>query len=293
MDALNFPEKDARAILHLALSEDCGTGDVTCRLTLPPHHRSRARIVAKEAGTLAGQPLLPLVLEELDNLVPSSGAREVHFQTLAADGTQVSPGQIVSSLEGPTAAILQAERTLLNLMQRLSGTATTARRYQEAAGPDCRVLDTRKTTPGLRQLEKYAIRVAGGHNHRMGLWDAVLIKENHARAAGGVRPAALAALSGRSEGMPVIVEVTSLAELESLCDLPLTRVLLDNFRPEKIAAAVELRRRKQATFGLEASGGITLETIATYARAGAEYISVGALTHSVKALDLSLLLEQP
>lgn len=293
MDALNFPEKDARAILRLALSEDCGTGDVTCHLTLPPGHKSRARIVAKETGILAGQPLLPLVLEELDALVPTSGAREVDFQTLVADGTQVSVGQIVSSLEGPTTAILQAERTLLNLMQRLSGTATTARRYQEAAGPNCRVLDTRKTTPGLRQLEKYAIRVAGGHNHRMGLWDAVLIKENHARAAGGVRPAAQAALSGRPEGMPVIVEVTNLAELESLCDLPLTRVLLDNFRPEEITAAVELRRRKGAAFGLEASGGITLETIAAYARAGAEYISVGALTHSVKALDLSLLLEQP
>ena len=293
MDASDFPEKDARAILRLALSEDCGTGDVTCRLTLPPGHKSHARIVAKEAGILAGQPLLPLVLEELDALVPASGAREVQFQALAADGTQVLVGQIVSSLEGPTAAILQAERTLLNLMQRLSGTATTARHYQEAAGPSCQVLDTRKTTPGLRQLEKYAIRVAGGHNHRMGLWDAILIKENHARAAGGVRPAAQAAIAGRTDGMPVIVEVTSLAELESLCDLPLTRVLLDNFRPEKIAAAVELRRRKQATFGLEASGGITLETIATYARAGAEYISVGALTHSVKALDLSLLLEQP
>ncbi len=288
----SFPQEDARRILRLALTEDCGTGDVTCKLTLPPGHRSRARIVAKEAGILAGAPLAPLVLEELDALVPDAGARDVRLEFNVPDGTALIPGQVVMHLTGPTAAILQAERTLLNLMQRLSGTATAARRYQEAAGPTCRVLDTRKTTPGLRQLEKYAIRTAGGHNHRMGLWDAVLIKENHARAAGGVRPAALAALKGRPEGMSVIVEVTDLHELASLCDLPLTRVLLDNFTPEGITAAVKLRNERKASFGLEASGGITLETIGAYAKAGAEYISVGALTHSVKAFDLSLLLEE-
>lgn len=286
-----FPIHDARTIIRLALAEDCGNGDVTCRLTLPPHHTSRGRIVSKEEGVIAGLPLLPLVLEELEQLVPDAGASKVALTIEAVEGGHVQRGQVIARFEGPTSAILQAERVSLNLLQRLSGTATTAVRYQEAAGRSCKVLDTRKTTPGLRQLEKYAIRVAGGHNHRMGLWDAILIKENHARAAGGVRAASLAALAGRTGKMPVIVEVETLEQLESLCDLPLTRVLLDNFSPEEIRRAVELRNARQCTFSLEASGGITLATIAEYAKAGAEYISVGALTHSVKALDLSLLLE--
>lgn len=288
----DFPTLDARAILRIALAEDCGTGDVTCRLTLPEGHASRGRIVAKESGTLVGLPLLPLVLEELDLLVPDAEASRVRLETLVPEGSRVEPGTVVARLEGPTAAILQAERVSLNLLQRLSGTATAAVRYQAEAGPSCKVLDTRKTTPGLRQLEKYAIRTAGGHNHRMGLWDAVLIKENHARAAGGVRAAAERALAGKPADMPLIVEVESLEQLETLLDLPLTRVLLDNFSPARIAQAVTLRNERKASFALEASGGITLETIAAYARAGAEYISVGALTHSVKALDLSLLLEE-
>lgn len=287
----DFPINDARTIIRIALAEDCGTGDVTCRLTLPEGHVSRGRIVAKEAGTLVGLPLLSLVLEELASLVPDAGASKVRIELVAPEGSRVEPGTVVARLEGPTAAILQAERVSLNLLQRLSGTATAAVRYQEAAGPTCKVLDTRKTTPGLRQLEKYAIRTAGGHNHRMGLWDAVLIKENHARAAGGVRMAAQRALAEKPTDMPLIVEVESLLQLETLLDLPLTRVLLDNFTPDAIRQAVSLRNGSRAAFALEASGGITLETIAAYAQAGAEYISVGALTHSVKALDLSLLLE--
>lgn len=289
--ANEFPIQDARNILRLALAEDCGTGDITCKLTVPASHRSRARIVAKEAGIFVGSPLFPLVFEELARLVPESLAAQASYDVQVQDGDAVEMGQVVATIAGPTSAILQAERTLLNLLQRLSGCATVARTYQEAAGPDCKVLDTRKTTPGLRQLEKYAIRMAGGSNHRMGLWDAVLVKENHARAAGGVRAAALAALAGKPETMPLIVEVESLEQLDSLCDLPLTRVLLDNFTPDQIREAVERRRRKGASFALEASGGITLATIADYAKAGADCISVGALTHSVKALDLSLLLE--
>jgi nicotinate-nucleotide pyrophosphorylase (carboxylating) len=289
--AHEFPTQDARSILRLALAEDCGTGDVTCLLTVPEGHTSSARIVAKESGVFVGGPLFALVFEELAALVPDSQASNVTFNVLVKEGDAVRNGQTVANISGPTQAILQAERTLLNLLQRLSGSATVARTYQEAAGPNCKVLDTRKTTPGLRQLEKYAIRMAGGSNHRMGLWDTVLIKENHARAAGGVRPAAVAALAGKPDSMPLIVEVESLEQLDSLCGLPITRVLLDNFTPDQIRKAVELRTLRNATFALEASGGITLETIAAYAQAGAEYISVGALTHSVKALDLSLLLE--
>jgi nicotinate-nucleotide pyrophosphorylase (carboxylating) len=180
---------------------------------------------------------------------------------------------------------------LLNFLQHLCGVARSAHEYQAAAGPACRVLDTRKTTPGQRALEKWAIAQGGGSNHRMGLWDAVLIKENHAAAAGGVRQAVERALARRPEGMPVIAEVRSLQELESLLDLPLDRVLLDNFRPDGIAQARARRDRAQATFRLEASGGITLDTLPAYAAAGAEFVSVGALTHTVRPVDLSLLLE--
>ena len=153
------------------------------------------------------------------------------------------------------------------------------------------MLDTRKTTPGQRTLEKWAIRVGGGSNHRMGLWDAVLIKENHAQAAGGVRPAARQALATRPSNEDVIVEVRSLLELSELLDLPLTRVLLDNFTPDQVREAVALRQGAKASFALEVSGGITLQTLPAYARSGAEFASVGALTHSALPLDLSLLLE--
>jgi nicotinate-nucleotide pyrophosphorylase (carboxylating) len=292
LPTMDFPQDSARRIIKLALEEDCGSGDVTSRLTIPTGHRSRAQILAKEAGRISGLPLLPLVLEELAALVPDSTASEVRFELLVDDGDLVKPGTVIARLLGPTQAILQAERTILNLLQRLSGTATAAARYQAAAGPNCRILDTRKTTPGLRRLEKYAIRCGGGSNHRMGLWDAILIKENHARAAGGVRKAAMAAIAGNTGALPLIVEVSSLEELQTLCDLPLTRVLLDNFSPEDVAQAVSLRKAHMASFALEASGGITIETLPAYASAGAEYVSIGALTHSVKALDLSLLLEE-
>jgi len=287
----SFPGADARPLIRLALDEDVRTGDVTCRFVLPPGHRSRARVVAKEDGILAGLPLLPLLLEELDQVDPRSGAPEVRWTARRADGDRFAAGDVLLELEGPTQALLELERTLLNFLQHLCGVARSARQYQDAAGPSCRVLDTRKTTPGQRSLEKWAIVQGGGSNHRMGLWDAVLIKENHAAAAGGVRTAALRALERIPAGMPVIAEVRSLDELESVCDLPLQRVLLDNFRPEGIAQARRMRDGRGSTFALEASGGITLDTLPAYAAAGAEFVSVGALTHTVRPVDLSLLLE--
>jgi nicotinate-nucleotide pyrophosphorylase (carboxylating) len=248
-------------------------------------------VVAKQSGTLCGVSLAPLVFSELGAVDPEAGAREVESTILREDGSIVAVGDEVLLLEGPTRAILEGERVLLNFAQHLSGVATQARIHQDAAGATCRVLDTRKTSPGQRELEKWAIRAGGGSNHRMGLWDAVLVKENHAQAAGGVRSAALRALASRPFGVDVIVEVRALEEFATLLDLPLTRVLLDHFQPTDVARAVALRNDRNATFGLEVSGGIRLETLPAYAAAGAEFASVGALTHSALPLDLSLLLE--
>jgi nicotinate-nucleotide pyrophosphorylase (carboxylating) len=285
----DFPASAATKIVRLALEEDIGSGDLTCRLVLPTAHRSRARIVAKDHGILAGRPLAELVFSELLRLDAQIG--KVAVRPAKSDGDSLVPGDLVMEFEGPTRAILEGERTILNLLQHLSGVATMARRYQDAAGSTCRVLDTRKTTPGQRLLEKWAIRVGGGSNHRMGLWDAVLIKENHAQAVGGVREAARKALQAKTPDTDLIVEVRDLAELESVLDLPLTRVLLDNFTPELVAQALARRDQAKADFRIEVSGGITLETLPAYARAGAEFASVGALTHSTRPVDLSLLLE--
>jgi nicotinate-nucleotide pyrophosphorylase (carboxylating) len=286
-----LPWEAARRIVRMALEEDIGTGDVTSRWVLPRGHRSNARIVAKQEGVLCGTGLVSVVFEELAALDPEAEAGQVTWTHLRRDGDEIVPGLDVLALSGPTRAILEGERVLLNFVQHLSGVATQARIHQRAAGPSCRVLDTRKTTPGQRALEKWAIRAGGGSNHRQGLWDAVLIKENHAQAAGGVRAAAEAALARKPPEMDLIVEVRSLEELESIVDLPLTRVLLDNFTPETTRRAVALVRERDARFGLESSGGIRLETLPGYAAAGARYASLGALTHSALPLDLSLLLE--
>ena len=204
-----FPVDDARRILRTAFIEDVRTGDITCRIVLPPGHRSRARVVAKESGILAGLPLLPLAIEELAALDPDALAGETTWSTPQEDGTPFDAGDTLIELEGPTRAILELERVLLNLLQHLCGVALAAATYQKAAGPTCKVLDTRKTTPGQRTLEKWAIVQGGGSNHRMGLWDAILIKENHVAAVGSARAAACMALASRPEGMDVIAEVRS------------------------------------------------------------------------------------
>lgn len=286
----DFPRESASRLIDLALDEDVRSGDVTCQLCVPSGHRSLARVVSKQDGIFAGVPLAALVLKRLGRLDPL--AHEVCCLARIADGEAFSAGRVLLELEGPTRAILEAERTLLNFLQHLCGVALSARRHQDAAGPGCRVLDTRKTTPGQRALEKWAILQGGGSNHRLGLWDTVLIKENHAASAGSIRAAAQRALEGRgSPDLPVIAEVRDLDELASLLDLPLERVLLDNFPPALVTEARRRRDEAGASFGLEASGGITLATLPTYAAAGAEFVSIGAMTHSVMPVDLSLLLE--
>ncbi len=246
-------------------------------------------MVAKAQGVFAGMPLARLVFDQVAQLDPVAG--KVLLHPMLEDGAVVAKGTVVLELEGSTRAILEGERTFLNFAQHLSGVATTASVYQRAAGDGCKVLDTRKTTPGQRLLEKWAIRVGGGSNHRIGLWDAVLIKENHAQAAGSVKIAAQKAIAAVAPGTDIILEVRDLAELESVLGLRLTRVLLDNFAPDMVEQARAMRDTAGAGFGLEVSGGITLDTLPAYARAGAEFASVGALTHSTMPLDLSLLLE--
>ena len=267
-------------LIDRALAEDLGDGDLTAQAVLPGAASARARIRQKEPGVLAGLEVARAVFQRVD--------ARVRFSATASEGEWREGGD-VAELEGPTAAILGAERTALNFIGRLSGTATLTACYVAAvAGTRATILDTRKTTPGLRALEKAAVVTGGGASHRSGLYDAILVKENHARAVGGVGEAARLAVAGAYSGVMVEVEVETLEELDEVLDAGVTRVLLDNMAVDELRAAVD---RTGGRAQLEASGGITLDTVAEVAATGVDFISVGALTHSAPALDLSLLLE--
>ncbi|WP_205387541.1 carboxylating nicotinate-nucleotide diphosphorylase [Thermus caldifontis] len=269
--------------LRAWLLEDLGHRDLTTALTVPEDLTGQAVIVAKEEGVIAGLPIAQEVFSLAD--------ARIAFTPLLQEGERARLGQEVARLEGPLRGILAGERLALNLLQRLSGIATLTRAYVEAlAGTKAQVLDTRKTTPGLRALEKYAVRVGGGKNHRFGLFDGILIKENHIRAAGGVAEAVRRAKAHAPHYLKVEVEVTNLAELEEALEAGADLILLDNFPLEDLQEAV---RRAGGRVPLEASGNMTLERARAAAQAGVEYVSVGALTHSAKALDLSLLVVQP
>jgi nicotinate-nucleotide pyrophosphorylase (carboxylating) len=265
------------------LREDIGAGDITTAWCLPPGARASAAIVARQACVVAGLPIARAVFAELD--------ADVEAEPLVADGCAVAAGARVMRLAGPAAPILSGERLALNLLQRLSGIATVTRRYVEAmAGTGASVSDTRKTTPGLRLFEKYAVRMGGGRNHRVGLYDAVLIKDNHVAVAGGVA-AALRAVADRHTGDVVVqVEVDSLEQLAEALDAGARAVLLDNFSPALTAQAVAMVRGRTGgrSVWLESSGGITLQNIREYAAAGVDTVSVGALTHSAPSVDLAL-----
>lgn len=262
--------------VRLALEEDVGEGDLTASL-LPADQMARAELITRESAVLCGAPWFETVFRLLDP--------EVQINWEAGDGRHIEPGQRLCVIHGRSRALLTGERTAMNYLQTLSGTATLARRYVDAvAGLPVRVLDTRKTLPGLRLQQKYAVRCGGGHNHRIGLFDVILIKENHILAAGSI-PAALAAARTRHPGISVEIEVESLAELEIALDAGAPVVLLDNF------ALADLKRAVALTAGraqLEASGGISLETIRAVAETGVDRISVGALTKDVRAVDLSM-----
>jgi nicotinate-nucleotide pyrophosphorylase (carboxylating) len=272
-----------RGEIRRFLREDVGTGDITTAWCLPEGARASGAIVARQACVVAGVPLVQVVYEELD--------AGVQVEPLAADGCAAEAGARLVWLAGPAAPILSGERLALNLLQRLSGIATVTRRFADAvAGTGASVSDTRKTTPGLRLLEKYAVRMGGGRNHRVGLYDAVLIKDNHVEAAGGVGAALREVAARRTRDVVVQVEVDSLEQLAEALDAGAHAVLLDNFPPELTTAAVGLVRARPGgdSIWIESSGGITLRNVREYAAAGVNTVSVGALTHSAPSVDLAL-----
>ncbi|HTK78363.1 MAG TPA: carboxylating nicotinate-nucleotide diphosphorylase [Gemmataceae bacterium] len=287
MNSLTSAETTAaRRLIELALAEDLNqTGDRTSQATIPADLPGRAAFVARAAGTIAGLPVVQLVLEAVD--------RTVRFEPLLADGAAVAAGDRLATVDGPMRSILTAERTALNFLQRLSGVATLTRRYVEAAaaGGRAKVFDTRKTTPGWRLLEKYAVRQGGGHNHRMGLFDGLLIKDNHLAALGGgpdpIRKAVDAARA-HAPGLPVEVEVDTAEQFAVALACGPDIILLDNMRPDVMRQCLELRDKNAPAVRLEASGGVNLQTIAAIAATGVDFISVGALTHSAAALDIAL-----
>lgn len=266
-----------RALIQLALAEDIGRGDLTTEAAVPEEAVARAEILQKQEGVLCGMPVVELVFATLDP--------EVRVQSLADEGSW-GGRRVVARIAGPARGILSGERTALNFLQRLSGVATASRQaVRQVAGTGVTVLDTRKTTPGHRVLEKYAVRIGGARNHRAGLDDGILIKENHIRAAGGITAAVSAARTRTAPMQQIEVEVTSLDELDEAIEAGAAVVLVDNTGPDGLRAAVA---RAAGRVRLEASGGITLENLAEVARTGIDYISLGALTHSAGSLDFSL-----
>jgi nicotinate-nucleotide pyrophosphorylase (carboxylating) len=278
-------DEDLRGAVARALAEDLGAGDVTSAATVPDGARARARIVQKQPGVVFGlgvvaETLRQCGVEDIDNLVVEGQWRE---------GV---PAEVVLAA-GPATGLLVAERTALNFLGHLSGIATLTARYVEAvAGSGARILDTRKTTPGLRALEKAAVAAGGGQNHRMGLYDAVLIKENHIALAGGVAKAIHAMRTAQPE-MQVEIECRDLEEAAYALGAGADRLLLDNMTAEELSEAVALRDKERGPDGppLEASGGVTLDTARTIAETGVDFISVGALTHSAPTIDFSMSIE--
>ena len=267
-------------LIDRALAEDVGEGDITTTAVVEPGARARARIEQKAEGVPAGLRVAEKVFERVDP--------DVRWHAHADEGEWREPG-LLAELAGSAASILAAERVALNFLGRLSGIATLTARYVEAVeGTGVRILDTRKTTPGLRALEKEAVRAGGGTSHRSGLYDAILIKENHSALAGGVGEASERALANAPAGVVVEVECATLDEVGAAVDAGVPRILLDNMDPAELRRAVELVAGRAE---LEASGGITLDTIRGVAETGVDFISVGALTHSAPALDFSLLLD--
>ncbi|HEY8491182.1 MAG TPA: carboxylating nicotinate-nucleotide diphosphorylase [Dehalococcoidia bacterium] len=275
------PDLVRRAVLA-ALEEDGAWDDVTTALTVPPDQRGRGVLLAKAAGVVAGLPVGEAAFKAVDPAV--------RFLPAVDDGSSVVADTVLATLEGPLASLLRAERVALNFVQRLSGVATlTARAVAALEGSGTRLLDTRKTTPGLRALERYAVRAGGGHNHRFNLADGILIKDNHIAAA-RARGLSLAELVAQTRAaaphlMRVEVEVTSLDEAREALDAGAEVLLLDNMPPEEMRRVVKLARGRAVT---EASGGVTLERLPEIAAAGVQYVSMGALTHSAPALDISL-----
>ncbi|MDQ0063664.1 carboxylating nicotinate-nucleotide diphosphorylase [Paenibacillus harenae] len=263
------------------LAEDIGSGDITTETTIPRGSQSKAVIHMKESGIIAGLQIARLVFEVVD---PS-----LNFHAMAEDGERVEKGKIIAIVEGSTHSLLTGERLALNLMQRLSGIATKTAKFVEAlAGLPVRLVDTRKTTPGHRMLEKYAVRVGGGSNHRFGLYDAVMIKDNHIKGAGGIRAAVEGARRQIPHTMKIEVETESLEQVQEALDCGADIIMLDNMPNERMMEAVAHIKATSPHVIVEASGGVTLDTVHGMAACGVDVISVGGLTYSFQALDISL-----
>ncbi len=284
MDLSQYPHYGLSVsdFIRQALLEDTGDGDHTSLSTIGQSEQGKAKVMIKENGVVAGL----VVADQVLNIVDSS----MVVKTLFAEGANVKPGDVVMNVQGSVRSMLKAERLLLNCMQRMSGIASLTRRYVDAvAGTGAVILDTRKTTPNFRLFEKWAVTLGGGMNHRFGLYDMILIKDNHVDASGGIREAlrkANAYLKEQGKDLKIEIETRNLEEVKQVIAAGgAHRIMLDNFKPEMIREAVELINQKYET---EASGGITLDNILEYARTGVNFISVGALTHSYKSLDISM-----
>lgn len=267
-------------LLTLAFAEDVGDGDHTTLSTIPADEQGKQRLIVKEEGILAGVDIARKVFEKFD---PS-----LKMTVFIKDGAHVKPGDIAFEVEGSVRSLLQTERVMLNIMQRMSGIATQTAKYQaRLEGLKTKVLDTRKTTPGMRMLEKEAVRIGGGCNHRIGLFDMILIKDNHIDFAGGITQAVNAAkkyLAENGKDLKIEVEVRNTDEINEVLKAGIDRIMLDNFTPERTREAVKLINGQVE---VESSGGITLDTLRDYGDCGVDFISVGSLTHSVKGLDMS------
>jgi nicotinate-nucleotide pyrophosphorylase (carboxylating) len=272
---MELTQADIDRVVSAALAEDVGDGDRTTAALVPEDARCRALLLLEEPGVVCGVPIAAAVFRALDPAV--------HVEARVAESSAVTdPPAVLAEIEGPARAVLTGERVALNLLGRLCGIASLTRRFAELVeGTGTTVLDTRKTTPGMRALEKYAVRCGGGANHRAGLYDAVLVKENHLRIAGGITAAA-ARFNGTSS---VEVEAETLDQVREALDVGIGRILLDNMSPEEVREAVELTAGRAE---LEASGGVSLATVRAYADAGVDFVSVGALTHAARSLNVSL-----
>ena len=270
-------------LLALAFAEDVGDGDHTTLSTIPADETGRQHLLVKEPGILAGVEIARKVFAKFDP--------DLKMTVFINDGAQVKPGDIAFVVEGRVRSLLQTERVMLNIMQRMSGIATQTARYQaRLEGLSTKVLDTRKTTPGMRMLEKEAVRIGGGCNHRIGLFDMILIKDNHIDFAGGIHKAVAAAKDycvRNGKDLRIEVEVRNDDEIRQALDAGVDRIMLDNFSPKRTRSAVALARSIDPKVEIESSGGITLDTLRDYGECGVDFISVGALTHSVKGLDMS------
>lgn len=283
----DFPEAPAQELVATALREDLGPDglDVTTLATIPEEQVRRAEIVARAPGVIAGGPVIGMVLEAVARLI---GTEAPKVELVAPDGTRLVRGDVIARIEGPTRVILMAERTILNIISRLSGVATHTRRWaDELEGSATMVLDTRKTTPGMRWLEKYAVRAGGGTNKRMGLYDVAMIKDNHKIAAGSVA-AAYARVRERFPDVAIQVEVTTPAEAREAYDAGARFIMCDNMDVPTLRDTVELLRAAGEPVEIEATGGMTLEVVADYAATGVDYVSVGGLTHSSPIVDIAL-----